>query len=347
MSTLLAPTNRAAVLHAPEDLRFEQVPFPECRDEEVIVRVESVGVCGSDTHYLTHGRVGRFVVSAPMILGHEAAGEIVAIGANVDRSRTPVGTRVAVEPGVPCRRCGLCQSARYNLCPDMRFMATPPVDGALAQYIAIPQQNVFPLPDTMSFDDGALCEPLSVALWALGLARQTETDRVLITGAGPVGLLVAEAAQARGAAAITVTDIAQARLDLAADHGFSIRNVAEDPLPLDSEDFDVLIECSGAPGALTSGMWNLARGGRATMVGVPNSPTINVPLPALHDREISVTANFRYANTWPTAIALIGDSRINLEGIVTEHYSLLESEAALTAGLRDPGCIKAMIHPQA
>lgn len=337
-------SNLAAVLHGVDDLRIEPVPMPSPGPRDVLVEVQSVGVCGSDTHYLTHGRIGRFVVESPMVLGHEAAGRVVEVGAEV-LGISP-GTRVAIEPGVPCGACARCRGGRYNLCARMRFLATPPVDGALARYLALPVANVFAIPDAMTYDVAALAEPLSVGIWSTRCARLEAGERVLVTGAGPVGLLAAAAARALGAREVVITDVSDARLAVASRHGHVARNVAGDPLPDTSEDFDVALECSGATGALATALRQLAAGGRATMVGVPNEPDVALPLPFLHDREISVTTNFRYANTWPLAISLLGSGRVDVTGIVTDHFPLRESEAALRAGSRDPATVKAVVRPQ-
>jgi L-iditol 2-dehydrogenase len=338
-------SNRAAVLHAVRDLRIEDVPMPALAPDGVLIETMSVGVCGSDTHYLTHGRIGQFVVEQPMVLGHEASGVVIEVGDAVDRSLTP-GARVAIEPGIACGHCRMCRAGRYNLCQHMRFLATPPIDGALVQYLSMPAANVFAIPDGMSYDEAALVEPLSVGIWAVRRAQLVPGDRVLVAGAGPVGLLAAEAARVMGAASVLVTDVSDARLAVANDHGHATRNVSTSPFPTMSEEFDVLLECSGAPGALSRGMYQLARGGRATMVGVPGTDEIPVPLPALHDREISVATNFRYANTWPFGIALLSQHRIDVSGLVTDHFPLAASEEALLAGSKNPATVKAVIHPQ-
>ena len=335
---------RAAVLHGIGDLRIENVTTPTPGPGEVLISVTAVGVCGSDTHYFTHGSIGRFVLDGPMVIGHEAAGVIAGHGPGVDGP--PIGTRVAIEPGQSCGHCRYCRSGDYNLCPDMRFMATPPYDGAIAEQIVWPASLVFPLPDSMSDEQGALLEPLSVGLSAATRAGIRPGDRVLISGAGPVGLLTAEVAKAFGAGLVQLTDISDTRLALARDHGFQTRDVAADPLPDSATDFDVLIECSAAPGALSAGMWQLAPGGRAAMVGVPNSAEVQTPLPALHDRQISVTTIFRYANTWPLAMSLVDSGRVDLSGLITDRFPLAETEAALMAGRRSADTVKAVVLPQ-
>ena len=202
--------NRAAVLHGVGDLRIEDVPVPEPGPKEVLVEVRAVGVCGSDVHYYDHGRIGAYVVDTPLILGHEAAGVVVAQGPEASRHR--VGQRVALEPGVPCGRCRQCRAGRYNLCPDVRFFATPPIHGAFCTYLTIHEDFAFALPDSVSDDAGAMMEPLSVGVWACRKARLVGGEHVLVTGAGPIGLLAMQAALALGATAFTVPDVRPNRL---------------------------------------------------------------------------------------------------------------------------------------
>ena len=205
--------NPSAVLAAVGDLRIEDRPAPRPGPGEVVIGVRSVGICGSDIHYWEHGRIGDFVVESPLVLGHEAAGVVEDVAADVTDLKP--GDRVAIEPGVPCRRCAACKSGRYNLCADVRFMATPPIDGALARYVAHPSDFCYRLPDHVSLDDGATLEPLSVGVHACRRGGVTSGSRVLVMGAGPVGLACLLAARAAGAAAVGVADLRQERLDVA------------------------------------------------------------------------------------------------------------------------------------
>ncbi len=157
-------TNRSAVLHAAHQLTVEEREIPTPGPEEVLVRVGAVGICGSDVHYYEHGRIGGYVVEQPMIIGHEAAGTITAVGANIDRNRTD--QRVALEPGVPCRNCEQCLTGRYNLCPDVQFFATPPVDGAISEYVTIAASFAHPIPAGLDLEVAAMAEPVSVGIWA-------------------------------------------------------------------------------------------------------------------------------------------------------------------------------------
>jgi len=337
-------TNRVAVLHAAHDVRIEERPVPEPGPREVLVEVTSVGVCGSDVHYYEEGRIGDFVVEQPMVLGHESAGRVAALGEGVTRHR--VGDRVTLEPGVPCGRCRECRSGRYNLCRDVRFFATPPIDGAFANFVAIHEDFAFTLPDHVSDDAGALMEPLSVGIWACRKAGVTAGDRVLVTGAGPIGLLAMQVARAFGATETTITDVQPARLEMAARTGATrTLKVDEEPLEDAGLEVDALIECSGVPAALSAGIRVLRPAGTAVLVGMGPSAEGTVPLQAVQTREIWLTGTFRYANTYPTAIALAATGRVDLEAIVTGHFGLEEAEAAMRATREDPATVKPMVRP--
>jgi L-iditol 2-dehydrogenase len=336
--------NRAAVLYAPGDLRVEDRAVPEPGAREVLVEIAAVGVCGSDIHYYEHGRIGPFVVRDPMVLGHESSGRVVALGPGA--SKHAVGDRVALEPGVPCGNCGECRAGRYNLCSDVRFFATPPIDGAFANYVTIHEDFAFALPDSVSDEAGALMEPLSVAVWACRKASVSAGDRVLVTGAGPIGLLASQTARAFGATDITVTDVNPHRLALAERTGATHTiNVAESPLDDGGLEVDALIECSGHPASLKAGIAALRPAGTAVLVGMGPEEEGVVPLSLIQNRELWLTGTFRYANTYPTAIALAAHGRVDLEAIITRHYSLDDAEAALRAGREDPTAVKVMVMP--
>ena len=334
-------TNRAAVLHGPGDVRVEDRAVPEPGPREVLVEVAAVGVCGSDIHYYEHGRIGSFVVRAPMVLGHESAGRVVALGEGA--TRHAVGDRVTLEPGVPCGRCRECRAGRYNLCQDVKFFATPPIDGAFANFVAIHEDFAFALPDSVSDEAGALMEPLSVGVWACQKAGVSAGDRVLVTGAGPIGLLAAQCARAFGATEITVTDVNPHRLEMASRTAATrVVNVAEEQIDAEA---DALIECSGHPDSLSAGIAALRPGGTAVLVGMGPEEEGTVPLSLIQNRELWVTGTFRYANTYPRAIALAAEGRVDLEAIITGHYGLDDAEAALRAGREDPAAVKVMVMP--
>jgi L-iditol 2-dehydrogenase len=338
--------NRAAVLHAPGDVRLEDRPHPEPGPLDVVVEVRSVGVCGSDVHYYEHGRIGAFVVEQPLVLGHESMGVVVACG---ERARKhAVGTRVAMEPGIPCGRCEQCRHGRYNLCPNVEFFATPPIDGAFANYVAIHEDFAFALPDEVSDDEGALLEPLSVGLWACWKGGVGAHTSVLITGAGPIGLLALQVARALGAPAVTVTDVNPHRLEVAARTGARrVLDVRDTPVAEAGVTADVLLECSGHPASLADGIQALRPAGVAVAVGMGPEEDASVPMAAIQARELTLTGTFRYANTYPAALALVAGRRVDLGAIVTGHYGLEDAEAALRATREDPASIKPMVVPAA
>ena len=336
--------NRAAIMYGTHDVRLEDVPVPEPGPREVLVEIRAVGVCGSDVHYYEEGRIGSFVVREPLVLGHEPSGVIVALGE--EATKHEVGERVTLEPGVPDGTCRECRAGRYNLCPNVRFFATPPIDGAFANYVNIHEDFAYRLPDGISDNAGALMEPLSVGIWACRKAEVKAGDHVLVTGAGPIGLLAMQVAFAQGATEVTITDVAEERLEIARKTGATrALNVAEEPLEGSGLEVDVLIECSGNERALRDGIYALRPAGIAVVVGMGPKEETSVPLAFVQNKEITLTGTFRYANTYPAAIELAATGRVDLEAIITGHYGLEETEEALRAGRKDPGNVKAMVIP--
>lgn len=331
-----------SVLRGVRDVDVEERAVPDPGPGEVLIEIGSVGVCGSDVHYYEHGRIGPYRVDSPLVLGHEAGGVVVALGSGV--TSLTVGRRVSIEPGVPCRSCAQCLGGRYNLCPAMAFFATPPHDGAFAQYVAMPEAFVHPVPDAVSDDAAGLLEPLSVGVWACRRAGVAPGSSVLVTGAGPIGLLAAQAARAFGADTVTVTDVNPHRLRLAARLGLRTVDVSTASLADLGTAPDVLLECSGNARATWDGIHTVARAGRVVLIGM-GGDEVRLPLSRLQDREITVTGAFRYVNTWPIAIELAATGRVDLDGLVTGHYGLDEVEAALTVARTDPTAIKPIVRP--
>jgi L-iditol 2-dehydrogenase len=332
---------RAAVLHAIEDIRIEVQPTPTPAADEVLIRVDSVGVCGSDLHYFFDGHSGSSQITSPTVIGHEFAGVVVQTGAGIDPAR--LGERVSVEPGIACRHCRECVAGRYNLCENMHFLGAAPINGALRQYISVPATNAFTLPDSVTADEAAMLEPLSVAMWANEKARVKLGDRVLVTGAGPVGILAAQVAAARGARDITVVDTNPARLDLTRQLGPFI---AVDPATWTHSpaQVDVLIECSGSPQALASVVTQLAPAGKVILVGL-GPDTVSFPMNIIQEREITIMGSHRYRGMWPAAIALVADGAIKLGPLITDHFGLTETGKALRQNREHPTSMKVIIHP--
>ncbi len=338
-------SNVAAVLAGRGRIEMRPVPVPRPSGAQVVVEVRSVGVCGSDVHYFEEGRIGSFVVSGPLVLGHEASGVVDAIGSDV--RRVGVGDRVAIEPGIPCGHCEQCRTGRYNLCPAIRFLATPPVDGALTRLLLSHEDVVHLLPDGVSDDVGALIEPLSVGLWACRKANVGMGDRVLVTGAGAIGLVAMQVALACGASEVTVVDRVPARLErarlLGATHAEDVGSASMGDLGLEA---DVLLECTGVESVLGDGLRALRPAGRAVLVGMGPSEEARFPLAIVQNRELSLTGTFRYAHTYPSAIALVARGAVRLEQLIDAHYPLSAAADALRAARHDPTIVKAIVRPQ-
>ena len=334
---------RVSVLRGAGDLVVEERTDPVPGPHDVLVRVASVGVCGSDVHYFEHGRIGSYVVDSPLVLGHEASGEVVATGSSV--TRLAVGQRVSIEPGVPDFTCAQCLAGRYNLCEDMRFFATPPIDGAFAELVTVHEQFAHPVPDALGDDAAALLEPLSVGLWACRKGGVGAGSRVLVTGAGPVGLVAMQAALALGAASVVVTDVNQHRLALARELGATeVLDTSSTTLASSGLAVDVLLECSGHPAATADAIRAVAPAGSVVLVGM-GGDEMPLPVSRIQERELTVTGTFRYAHTWPAAIALAASGRVQLDRLVTGHYGLDQVREALTVGRSDPHAVKPVVRP--
>ncbi|AGB25522.1 theronine dehydrogenase-like Zn-dependent dehydrogenase [Mycobacterium sp. JS623] len=329
---------RSAVLVEPGRIEMEERPIPKPVPGDVLVRVSSVGVCGSDTHYYRHGRIGNFVVDAPLVLGHEAAGTIVDVGAGVDGSR--IGERVSIEPQRPDPDSDETRRGHYNLCPHMRFYGTPPIDGAFCDYVTIGAGYAHRVPDSVSDDAAALCEPLSVGIAAVRKAGLDGGSRVLITGAGPIGIVLTQVARAYGATDIVVSDPDGDRRAQAKQFGAThvLDPTAE---PIGELGVDAFIDASGAPSAVFDGIHAVRPAGTVVLVG-SGAESMELPTQLIQNRELVLTGVFRYANTWPTAIALVESGRVDLDAMVTAHFPLEKAAEALDSD-RTPGSVKSVV----
>lgn len=326
--------NRAAVLHGPGDIRVEPRPVPVAGAGQVLVRVLACGICGSDVHYFREGRIGHYVVAAPLVLGHEAAGEIVGIGDGVDPAR--MGSIVALEPGIPCRRCEQCLGGRYNQCPDVRFFATPPVDGALTDYVAVDAAWAHPAPPGMTAEIAAMAEPVSVGVWACRRAQVTVGDRVLVMGAGPIGLFAAQVARACGAQ-VEVFDVRPARLALAGALGF-----ATSAMSPGRDAYSVLLECSGNQEAIDGALAVLAPGARVVLIGMGAS-RVSFDLGTVQALELQILGSFRYASTYPVALDLLASGAVRAEPLITHRFGLDDVGVALSAESSLPDAVKVVV----
>ncbi|MCA1647841.1 MAG: NAD(P)-dependent alcohol dehydrogenase [Chloroflexi bacterium] len=318
---------RAAVLHGPHDLRVEDVAVPPIGPHEVLVRVRACGICASDVHYFETGAIGRYVVDAPMIVGHEAAGEVAAIGEQVT-SLEP-GARVAIEPGVTCGRCRFCKSGRYNLCASVVFYATPPVDGAMAEYAIIRADFAHPIPDEASFEQAALVEPLSVGIHAARLTGVQPGTNVIVLGAGPIGLLALVAARHAGAERVIVSDVYPRRLEAARRLGATAAvDVRTDNLAAmvdeltDGDGADALLDTSGNRSVLESAPDLMRRGGAIAVIGLPENDAVTYHMNTVVDKELAIRGVFRYANTFPAGVQLVASGQYPLESVITHSLPL-------------------------
>ena len=323
--------NIGVILKDVLDMHIEKLlnGVPSPLQDEVCLAMGPVGICGSDVHYWQCGRIGDFVVNKPMVLGHEGAGTVYSVGSEVKHLK--VGDRVAIEPGYPCNNCQVCFSGRYNLCADMKFCATPPYDGSLCQYYCHKASFCFKLPENVSLEEGALLEPLSVAVHACQRGKISFGQKVLVCGAGPIGLVNMMVAKAAGAS-VTITDISQERLNKAKELGADtifhviskdIRKTAEDIAHLTGF-ADLTIECTGVESSIGVGIWATKPGGSYVQVGYGKAE-VSFPIVAVGIKEIDIYGIFRYANNYPTALSLVETGAVDVKGLITHRFPLKDA----------------------
>ncbi|KAK4533968.1 hypothetical protein CCYA_CCYA20G4041 [Cyanidiococcus yangmingshanensis] len=354
-SATIEKSNLCGVLVQPRELRVLLRSVPAPAPGQVRVHVRNVGICGSDVHYWWHGSCGPFHLHDPMVIGHESAGVVEALGAGV--TTLQVGDRVALEPGIPCLHCDRCRQGRYNLCQQIRFFATPPVDGALARYVCHPATWCYRLPESVSLEEGALCEPLSVAVHANRRAGTAIGSLVLVLGAGPIGLLSCMVAKAFGASYVVVTDIDDTRLAFARAHAsadavVNTRDLDEGDAALvvrqafGREEPDIALDCAGLEATMRLAIRIVRSGGRVCLVGM-GAAEMRVPLVEASSREVDIVGVFRYCNTYPTCLALLASGRVNVKPLITHRFLGLEEsslQAAFeTARTAANGAVKVML----
>lgn len=302
-------------------------------------------------HYWQHGRIGNYVVENPIVLGHESAGIVELCGPDV--KGLAVGDRVALEPGVACNTCGICRSGRYNLCTSMRFAATPPYDGTLSTFYSLPEECCFPLPDHVSLEEGALLEPLAVAVHCCKLAEIKPGSSLVVFGAGPIGLLCCAVGRAFGASSITCVDIVQPRLDFARGYAASkTYAMRQDELDLSQESIqsrlglpggpDVVIEATGASPCISCGVLALRRGGTFVQAGL-GKPRVDFPLGQICDKEINFKGSFRYGpGDYGLALELLQSEKVSVKELITHRFNFTDAERAFST-VRDREGIKTII----
>lgn len=331
--------NTAAFLTDIEKIEFGEVEVPKIKADEVLVKMESIGVCGSDVHYYSHGRIGNFVVKFPFILGHECAGTIVEVGSNV--SQIKVGDRVALEPGVPCGSCEFCLSGKYNLCPDVKFFATPPYDGCLMNYVSHPAQFAFKLPDNVSSTEGALVEPLAIGINAALTGGVKLGDTVVIFGSGCIGLVSLLASKAYGATKVIVVDVIEKRLEVAKKLGATIFNAKECDIIeeikklTEGKGAQVVIDCAGTNTTICQTVQIAKSGGIIVWVGLACDSVNGLNIGPISTKELTIKSIFRYRNLYPTAIAAIADGKIDISGIISDKYKFEETPKAFAETLKN------------
>lgn len=325
---------KVAVMTEVKKIEMQQREKPQPKADEVQVKVEYVGVCGSDVHYFEFGRVGNFVVEKPIVLGHECGGTITAVGSDVKKLK--VGDHVALEPGVPCGKCEFCLSGRYNLCPDVRFMATPPYDGAFQEYVVHPEALSFKLPDNMSTMAGALIEPLSVGFHAAKQSGAAVGQSAVVLGAGCIGLVTMMALRSMGVKKVIVVDLLPKRLEKAKELGAAavVNSGETDAVKAvmdltDGAGADLVFETAGSPVTSMMTSYLVKRGGTITLVGMTPKPEFNYNFGNIMDKEATIKSVFRYCNLYPTAINAVASGDIPIEKIVSDTFSFDEVQKAM------------------
>ncbi|KAL0264296.1 hypothetical protein SLS55_000243 [Diplodia seriata] len=333
--------NNSFVLEKPGSVKYEDRPVPELKNEhDVIVNVKYTGICGSDVHYWVHGRIGSFVVESPMVLGHESSGVVHSVGSAV-KSLQP-GDRVAMEPGIPCRRCVRCKEGNYNLCFDMAFAATPPFDGTLAKFYALPEDFCYKLPESVSLEEGALVEPASVGVHICRMANVKPGESVVVFGAGPIGLLCCKVArEVFGATRVVAVDVNEERLKFAqgyaATHVFRSAKVSpeENAKRLIEEcglgpGADVVIDASGAEVCIQTAIHVARTGGRFTQGGM-GKPDITFPIGAMCAKELRITGSFRYSSgDYQLAVDMIASGKLSVKELISKKVSFEGAEEAFS-----------------
>ncbi|WP_438751076.1 NAD(P)-dependent alcohol dehydrogenase [Pararhizobium sp. O133] len=324
---------RALVLERQHELALRDIDLPaNTGPGQVKIKIHTVGVCGSDVHYYTHGKIGPFVVNGPMVLGHEAAGTVIEVGEGVTHLK--VGDRVCMEPGIPDPNSKASRLGMYNIDPAVAFWATPPVHGVLTPEVVHPANYTFKLPDNVSFAQGAMVEPFAVGMQAATKAKIAPGDTAVILGAGPIGTMVAIAALAGGCARAIVADLAQPKLDIAARYqGVIPVNISETNLAAEvnrlTDDWgaDVIFECSGSPKAWETLMQLVRPGGTIVAVGLPVNP-VAFDVSTATTKELRIETVFRYAHQYERSIALLASGRVDLNPLISETFTFENSIAA-------------------
>lgn len=341
--------NQAMVMTDIRKFELQDIPMPVIGGDEVGIRVTDVGICGSDAHFAEGHSFQVFPNSLPFVLGHEFAGEVYEVGANVTNFKA--GDRVTVEPGLTCGTCEFCTSGRYNLCPDVEFLAVPPHEGVLKRYISYPAYRVFKLPDNVTNTEGALIEPLSVGIQAAKQGGVNIGSTVAILGSGCIGLCTLLAAKAFGAPRIIVTDLFDSRLERAKKLGATdvINSKDKDPVQAigdltGGKGADIVFETAGNPTTVAQTSFVVKRGGTIVMVG-NTIPEVSYSFRNIYLKEAEIKSVFRYRNTYPLALQAVASGRIDVKSIVTDEFDFEDTQKAFDCAIDNKTkCLKTVIH---
>ncbi len=310
-----------------------EVPVPT--DNEVLIKLEYVGVCGSDLHYYEHGRISNFIVETPFVLGHECAGTVVKVGKDV--SHLKEGDRVALEPGKTCGECEHCKSGKYNLCEDVIFFATPPVPGTFQEYVAHEASLCFKLPENVSTMEGALIEPLAVGFHAAIQGGASVGQTAVVTGAGAIGLVSVMALKAMGVSKVYVVDVVEKRLEKALEIGAtgvinaSKENTVDKIMELtEGKGIDLSIETAGAEITISQLLKVAKKGSTVVFVGYSAKETVSVPVNLILDKELTIKSVFRYRNIFPLAIESVAAGIVPIQKIVSDSFDFDDIQEGLT-----------------
>ena len=340
---------KVAVMLGIGKMGFEERDIPQPKDDEVLVKLEYVGICGSDLHYYESGAIGDYVVKPPFVLGHEPGGTVVEVGKNVTHLK--VGDRVALEPGKTCGHCEFCKTGRYNLCPDVVFFATPPVDGVFQEYVAHEAGLCFKLPDNVSTMEGALIEPLAVGFHAARQGGAQAGQVAVVTGAGCIGLVSMMALKAMGVSKVYSVDVMDKRLDKALELGADgvINGSREDAVKKVMEltggmGCDLVIETAGTEITTRQAVQMTKKGATIVLVGYSKTGEIKMPISLALDKELTFKTVFRYRHIYPMAIDAAASGRVNLKGIVTNEFALDDIQEAMDESVNNKAdIVKAVV----
>ncbi len=325
---------KTAVMTGIGEVEIQSRPIPSPAAGEVLVKVEYVGICGSDLHYYESGRIGNFIVEPPFVLGHEAGGTVVELGEGVTGLK--VGDKVALEPGKTCGHCEHCKEGKYNLCEDVIFFATPPVDGVFQEYVAHEAGLCFKIPENMSTMEAALIEPLAVGMHAANQGGAHLGQTAVVTGAGCIGLCSMLSLRAMGVSRIIVVDVMQKRLDKALELGadYVINGKEEDTVArirelTNGRGADLGIETAGSQVTATQLIQAAKKGSTIVFVGYSASGEMTLPIGMALDKELTFKTVFRYRNIYPMAIEAVSSGKIRIKDIVTNYFELDDIKNAL------------------